>query len=133
MTGLQAYILSKGLVTSVVTGIKSVKFNDDGDLEIETMNGTIIKRKFKDIKNIEFRDVPSEDGEDTEKHLFVIYSDNSSEDIGKVDASFDINQLITIGSSADEVNATTPLFINTDTISDDDLADSGDLDDIWNS
>lgn len=133
LTGTQAYVLSKKLVTAVVSGIKSMKFNDDGDLEIETMTGVILKRRFKDIKSVEFEEVVNDDGEN-EKHLIIVYSDKSREDIGIID-EFNINKLITIGTSEDEKDAVTPLFINTDDdnsdIDDGYLANEDDLNDLW--
>ena len=98
------YSLLNSKMKSIMSGIKRQYFDaETGELVIELLDGSKISRSFKDIKAVEFRDVPSVgDPEKVENHLFVIYSDNSAQDVGKVDASFDISQLITIGSSADD-------------------------------
>lgn len=91
-----AYVLAKNKVKSLATGVKKVRFDEDGNLEVTLNDDSIIKRPFKDIKDVEFREVINKETLETEKHLFVIYSDDSKEDVGIIESKFDIDDFITL-------------------------------------
>lgn len=89
LSGTQAFILSKNLVASVVTGVKRMYFDGEGHLIIECMDGTTLKRPFLDIKNVELKDIVNAEG-NVEKHLIVNYTNNTKEDVGIIDTVADI-------------------------------------------
>lgn len=106
LTGTQAYILSKNLVASVVSGVKRMYFDGEGHLIIECVDGTLLKRPFLDIKNVELKDILNTEG-NMEKHLIVNYTNNTKEDVGIIDTvsdiSIDNNSLFLIDSGKNKV------------------------------
>lgn len=76
MNGTIAYILSRNLVTSAVSGVKNVTLDGSGNLIIELNDGTILTRPFIDIDQVII--------DPTTNHLMVIYSDGTTKDAGEL-------------------------------------------------
>lgn len=76
MTGTVAYILSKNIAVSAVSGVKSYSLDGAGNLIIELNDGTILTRPFIDVDNVSIDPITN--------HLMVTYSNGVVKDAGEL-------------------------------------------------
>ena len=104
MTGTVSWVLNSSKIKSIVSGIASVGFDDEGNLVIKLTDGTEIKRAFKDIKAVSV---------DEDKHMIVTYSDNTIQDVGLIEAKVKVSDVIYVSETAPPEDSDYILWINT--------------------